>query len=221
VELSGLRQDRREFQREALELEPTDRVLIFVGRLGPEKNLTMLLRAFAGAQAAVENLRLIIVGEGVEKDNLSDWCQRSGISEKVRFIGNVAYPTVADYLHLADAFITASISEVHPLSVIEGMAVGLPVIGIRSPGVGDIVQDDVNGMLCRNDLATFTARTVRLVLDDALRERLAAGASESAEAYDIRKTAAQLLNHYQTLVDDKKRAPAKEKSRRLLSRIFQ
>ncbi len=206
VDLSGLRDSGREFQRAALDLDAHDRVLIYVGRLGPEKNLTLLLRAFAGAQAAVENLRLIIVGEGVENDNLRDWCKRGGISEQVRFIGKVAYPAVADYLQLADAFITPSVSEVHPLSIIEGMAVGLPAIGIQSPGVADIVEDGVNGMLCRNDLTDFTARTVRLLLDDALRARLAAGAAESAGKYDIRHTAAQLLQQYQKLRNDKARA---------------
>ncbi|HJL70656.1 MAG TPA: glycosyltransferase, partial [Anaerolineales bacterium] len=90
--------------------------------------------------------------------------------------------------------------------IIEGMAVGLPAIGIQSPGVADIVEDGVNGMLCRNDLADFTARPVRLLLGDALRARLAAGAAESAGKYDIRHTAAQLLQQYQKLRNDKARA---------------
>ena len=221
VDLSSFRQERREIQREALDLDSSDRVLIFVGRLGPEKNLTMLLRAFAGAEAAVENLRLIIVGEGVERNNLRDWCKRSGISEHVRFIGKVAYPAVADYLQLSDAFITASVSEVHPLSIIEGMAVGLPAIGIQSPGVGDIIQDGVNGILCRNDLAAFTAHLVRLMLDDTLRARLAAGAIARSEQYDIRQTASELLRHYQKLCSDRTRVLSSKRSRRGLRKFFQ
>ena len=221
VDLSGLRQTGRGLRREALDLVPGDRVLIFVGRLGPEKNITMLLRAFAGAQAAVENRRLIIVGEGIERDNLRDWCERSGISEHVRFIGKVPYHAVADYLQLADAFITASVSEVHPLSIIEGMAVGLPAIGIHSPGVADIIEDGVNGMLCRNDLADFTAHMVRLVLDDDLQERLSAGARKTVGQYDIGQTAAQLLQHYQKLVDVKPRTPTSQRSKRRLGKIFQ
>jgi glycosyltransferase involved in cell wall biosynthesis len=102
---------------------------------------------------------------------------------------------------MADAFVTPSVSEVHPLSIIEGMAVGLPAIGIESPGVGDIIQHNVNGMLCRNDLADFTARMVRLMLDDTLRIRLASGATQTAKHYDIRRTSSQLHDHYQEIID--------------------
>ncbi|MDP6793505.1 MAG: glycosyltransferase [Anaerolineales bacterium] len=221
VDLSGFRQKRRGVQREDIGLDNGDRVLIFVGRLGPEKNLTMLLRAFAGAEAAVENLRLIIVGDGPERDNLRDWCKRSGINDHVRFIGKVAYPTVPDYLQLSDAFITASVSEVHPLSIIEGMAVGLPAIGIQSPGVGDIIQDGVNGILCGNDLAVFTAHLVRLMLDDTLLSRLAAGAIARAEQYDIRQTADELLRHYQDISSNRTAVSAKKRSRGGISKFFQ
>ena len=167
----------------------------------------MMLRAFAGAQSAVDNLRLIIVGDGIERDNLLDWCMRSGINEKVRFIGKVQYSKVVDYLRLADAFITASVSEVHPLSIIEGMAVGLPVIGIQSPGVGDIIQNGVNGMLSSNDIAAFTACIVRIMIDDSLRKRMKTGAKEKSKDYDIQQTTAQLMLHYQKIIRNKSEIP--------------
>ena len=207
VELSGFDQERNGIQRVDLDLDPSDRVLIYVGRLGPEKNLTMMLRAFAGAQSAVDNLRLIIVGDGIERDNLLDWCMRSGINEKVRFIGKVQYSKVVDYLRLADAFITASVSEVHPLSIIEGMAVGLPVIGIRSPGVGDIIQNGVNGILSSNDIAAFTACIVRIMIDDSLRKRMKTGAKEKSKDYDVQQTTAQLMLHYQKIIRNKSEIP--------------
>ena len=201
VDLNSFRPLDKGFRREELGINDKDLVLIYVGRLSPEKSLTMLLRAFAGAQAAVENLKLIIVGEGTEYDNLKDWCERVNISHAVRFTGKTAYNAVSDYLNIADAFVTPSVSEVHPLSIIEGMAVGLPAIGIESPGVGDIIQHNVNGILCRNDLADFTARMVRLMLDDTLRIRLATGATQTAKHYDIRRTSSQLHDHYQEIID--------------------
>ena len=69
-------------------------------------------------------------------------------------------------------------------------------------------------------IADFTARTVRLLLDDALRARLAAGAAESAEKYDINRTAAQLLQHYLRLGNDKARAPGSGQDRHRLRNIF-
>ena len=220
VDLNKFRPRKQEFQREELGLDPNDLVLIYVGRLSPEKNLTMLLRAFAGAQAAVDNLRLIIVGDGTEFDNLRDWCERGKISNVVRFTGGTAYHAISGYLNMADAFVTTSVSEVHPLSIIEGMAVGLPAIGIDSPGVGDIIQHNINGMLCRNDLADFTARMVRLMLDDSLRSRLASGATQTARQYDIRRTSSQLHEQYQKLIDFKAKDPLVIRKKLSIGRFF-
>jgi 1,2-diacylglycerol 3-alpha-glucosyltransferase len=220
VDLNKFRPMRQEFQREDLDLDNNDIVLIYVGRLSPEKSLTMLLRAFAGAQAAIDNLKLIVVGEGSESDNLRDWCERSHISNAVRFTGGASYHAVSGYLNMADAFVTPSVSEVHPLSIIEGMAVGLPAIGIESPGVSDIIQDNINGMLCRNDLADFTARMVRLMLDDSLRSRLASGAIQTSKNYDIRRTSLQLYDHYQYLIDHKAKKTITRRSKLSIGRIF-
>ena len=200
VELTRFQSARPEIERASLGLREGDKVLIYVGRLGPEKNLMMLLRAFAGAQAAVDNLHLIVAGGGVDLDNLRDWCDRAGIADRVHFLGELPYDAIPTYLHMADAFVTASTSEVHPLSLIEALAAGLPVIGIQSPGVEDIIQDGVNGFLCRNDIADFTARQVRMMLDDQLRMSLGSRAADSAQSYDISTTSSQLLEHYNTLV---------------------
>jgi len=65
---------------------------------------------------------------------------------------------------MGDAFVTASVTEVHPLTVIEAMASGLPVLGIQSPGVGDTIQEGVTGFLApQEDLAMFTAKMVKLL----------------------------------------------------------
>ncbi len=80
----------------------------------------------------------------------------------------VTYENLPSYLAMCDAFITASVTEVHPLSVIEGMASGLPVMGISSPGVSDTVEDGVTGFIATEDLAAFTAKLTRLCLDTSL-----------------------------------------------------
>ena len=141
-----------------------DVLLIYVGRLGPEKNLQFLLRAFAGAAQAYDHIGLLLVGDGPEKDNLQDRVQYMQLKEKVKFTGLVPYEHLPSYLAMVDGFVTASVTEVHPLSVIEAMASGLPVLGINSPGVGDTVIDGETGYLAsEEDLAVFTAKLIRLI----------------------------------------------------------
>jgi glycosyltransferase involved in cell wall biosynthesis len=91
------------------------------------------------------------------------------------------------------------------LSVIEAMSVGLPVLGIDSPGVGDIIEDGVNGLLSSADVAAYAVKMAQLVSDSALRERLGQAALTSSGKYAIDKTVEQVLNHYQRLVAGSKR----------------
>jgi glycosyltransferase involved in cell wall biosynthesis len=181
-------------------LPPESVVLMYLGRLGPEKNITFLMRAFTGVAAACPDAVLALVGDGPEADNLRDQAEKAGVAERVKFYGAVDYSLVPEYLKLADVFVTASQSEGHPLSLIEAMASGLPAVGIESPGVGDTIVDGVNGFLSTPDLAIFTAKLVRLVMDVDLRHRLSEGARESALLYDINRTVALLLDEYVRLV---------------------
>lgn len=188
-------------------------LLMYVGRLGPEKNLTFLVRAFAGVAAAYPEARLVLVGDGPERDNLEDQVSRSGLRGKVGFAGQVEYAELPAYLALADAFVTASVTEVHPLSVIEAMASGLPVLGIASPGIEDTVEDGVTGYLSAEDLPTFTAKMTRLVAEREKRLAMGEMARQAAEEYAIERTSARLLQFYEKLLLER---PRRERRARIL-----
>ncbi len=187
--------------RETLGLFPGDLGLIYVGRLGLEKNLTFLLRTLAGVRTAAPNVRLVLVGGGPEAENLRGLAQALGIGEAVHFVGAVPYRDIPRLLAACDAFVTASVSEVHPLSIIEAMASGLPVVGMDAPGVGDTVTDGVDGFLAPNDAAAFSAKLTRLVLDEELRRRMGAAARAKSQSFDIRRTSAQVEAHYRAVLD--------------------
>jgi 1,2-diacylglycerol 3-alpha-glucosyltransferase len=203
--------DRKQFG-----FDPQDIILIYVGRLGPEKNMPFLLRSFAGISQAYESTRLLIVGDGPERDNLEDRAQTMGIQDKVMFTGMVPYDTLPGYLQMSDAFVTASVTEVHPLSVIEAMAAGLPVLGIKSPGVGDTVEDGVTGFLATEDLAAFTAKMVRLVSEHDRRKEMGQNAQKASEQYAIEKTTQIVLDLYEETI-----AKARTRKRSVGSKISQ
>lgn len=201
VDIGRFEEDIQPFPREELGVEKDEVLLVYSGRLGPEKNLTFLVRAFAGAQTAYPDTRLMLVGDGPERDNLEDLAARSGLQHKVVFSGMVDHDDVPRYLTAADAFVTASVTEVHPLSVIEALACGLPVVGIDSPGVGDTITDGENGFLCRNDLAAFTAKLTRLIADTQMRIDMSERARSSALEYDIQRTSLMVEERYSALVE--------------------
>ncbi len=190
-------QDRARFG-----FSPDDLILVYVGRLGPEKNIPFLLRSFAGVAEAFDNVRLLLIGDGQERENVEDRVRYMNLSKKVHFTGEIPYDEMPSYLAMADAFVIASFMEVHPLTVIEAFAAGLPVLGIDSPGVGDTIQDGRNGFVTSNDLAAFTAKMVRLVTEHSLRQEMSENARKDAEMYSIERTCRIVLGHYQRLVDE-------------------
>lgn len=188
--------------RSTLGIPPEAIVLIYSGRLGPEKNLLFLLRSYLGLAAAVENVHLVLVGEGSERENLQDLANKTQFGDRIHFTGLVPYDKLPGYLAMADIFVTASVTEVHPLSVIEALGAGLPVLGVDAPGVKDTVVPGVSGLLAPEDQAAYTAKLMRLVTEPDLRKTLASGARQTAARYDIHLTSHMIANHYQKLVDN-------------------
>jgi 1,2-diacylglycerol 3-alpha-glucosyltransferase len=201
VDLAHIRGRVEPIDRAELGFSQDDVLLIYTGRIAPEKNLAFLLRSFSGLAQAYDKVGLILVGDGPERDNLQDRANLMGIAPRVRFTGMVPYEKVRQYLAASDAFVTASVTEVHPLSVIEAMACGLPVLGIQSPGIGDMIEDGVTGLLIHEeDLAAFTAKMVRLVTEHDLRHTLSQQARQAVEAYAIEHTAQMMVECYKHVI---------------------
>jgi glycosyltransferase involved in cell wall biosynthesis len=120
-------------------------VAIFVGRLGPEKNLDLLLESFAAVAGSRPRFELVVAGDGPQRKRLEERAASLAVDDRIRFAGMVAHEEVANLLRRADLFVTPSLTEVQPLSVLEAMAAGLPVLGLESAGVGDLVDDGATG----------------------------------------------------------------------------
>lgn len=222
VDLTAFRQPIVAAKREEFGFDEQDIVFIYVGRLGPEKNLPFLIRCFAGVAQAFNQARLMLVGDGPERKTLQEMVDHSNIAGFVRFTGMVPYKKVCQYLKMADVFVTASVTEVHPLSVIEAMAAGLPVLGIHSPGISDSVQDGVSGFLVdEEDMAAFTATMARLISNREERLKMGENAQRDSERFSIDQTGTKMIEIYQKAIDGKaqRRRSLSVRFRRLLDRI--
>ena len=181
---------------------PGDILLIYTGRIATEKNLSFLLQAFAGVAQALDHVYLVVVGGGQKQieSEIQEITAKLKIEQRVRFTGMVTYENLPSYLAMCDAYVTASVTEVHPLSVIEGMASGLPIMGIDSPGLSDTVEDGVTGFLATEELAAFTAKLTRLCLDASLRKQMGEAARQTSTRYAIERTTRIMLDNYERLV---------------------
>ncbi len=210
------------FSRADFGFKDDDILLIYAGRLAPEKNLNFLLQAFIGIAQTLDNVYLLLVGDGQVREKLVEQAAQSSVSERIHFVGMVEYDKMPGYLRMCDAFVTASVTEVHPLSVIEAMGAGLPVLGIYSPGVGDTVEEGITGFLSDENLAAFTAKMTRLCMDNDLRKKISQSARHTSALYAIERTTKLMLAKYEEVVKnaDPKQEGWDAKLRDLLERIL-
>ncbi|MCC6456747.1 MAG: glycosyltransferase [Caldilineaceae bacterium] len=174
-------------------------IALYVGRMSAEKNIDRLLRLFRYVADEHETVYLVLVGDGPDLDDLRRLVHELGISARVRFTGGVSYATMPEYMGAGDFFVSASQSEVHPLTFIEAAAAHLPALGIRSPGVADIIKDGETGLLAENNDLSFGLRFLHLAQDAELRHRLGQQAGDYARTLSVENNARRLLELYRDL----------------------
>lgn len=152
--------------------------LLYVGRLEPVKNHTLLLQAFALASAQSAQLRLWMVGDGTQRTRLEAFASELGISAGVTFWGQQL--EVAPFFSAADAFIMSSISEGLPMSLLQAFSLGVPAIVTDVGGMAEVVRMANAGMTVSGDGPEEMAGAIlRLFSDAAERERFSIHASDA------------------------------------------
>ena len=125
-------------------------VACFCGRLGKEKGIDTLLNFWKEKVQKEDNLRLVIFGDGPEKENLQNLAVSLGIGDYVFFTGKIPHDELPAYLSACQLYITASLTEMHSISMLEAMASGLPVLYIRDESNESQISDGVNGFIFTN-----------------------------------------------------------------------
>jgi glycosyltransferase involved in cell wall biosynthesis len=201
VDVAQFRHPAAPLSKDRLDLPHDALLAVTVCRLGPEKNLPFMLRAFVRIAGEVPDLHLVVIGGGPDREALEEIVHLRGLGSRVHLVGEVAYEDVPNWLAMADFFVFSSVEESHPLAVLEALAAGLPVLGIPCAGVEDTIEPGVNGLSSSEDEDVFAAKMRRLAVEPDLRARLAAGARETGGQYDIHHTSAKLMVHYERLAE--------------------
>jgi glycosyltransferase involved in cell wall biosynthesis len=185
--------------RAALGIPADATVAIYVGRMSGEKEVRRLLELYQLVAPACRDLYLLLVGDGPELPTYRTLAEAYGLAQRAIFTGPVPYAEVPAWLALADFFVSASRSEVHPLTFIEAAAAGLPLLGWDSPGVRSMVQHMETGLLATDDV-TFAQDMVALAGNEALRGLLGAQAQAFSERFSAENTARAVLALYESVL---------------------
>lgn len=153
--------------KKKLSIKFNDKVLLYVGRVTPEKNIDKLLGAFREILKTRTDRHLVIVGGGeLDKYKTSAYEKFQIPKDKITFIGEVKREDVFSYYKLADLFLFASITDNSPRTILEAMACGVPVVAVNAGGVADLVNDTSSGFLVPNnaDISTNLAQKTKEIL---------------------------------------------------------
>ncbi|OHE65046.1 MAG: hypothetical protein A2413_03935 [Treponema sp. RIFOXYC1_FULL_61_9] len=171
-------------------------LLLFVGRVGQEKNVSFLFSVMKKIREAGSNAKLVLVGDGPARTHLEKMTVEQGVGDLCVFSGYLAREDLPSVYAMADVFVFPSKTETQGLVTIEAMLCGTPVVAIGEMGTADVMAGDNGGFMVRDDTDEFTARVLQLLGDPALRARKSAEALEFSKRWTVGRMTDALLAVY-------------------------
>ena len=201
--------------REKLGRDQCERIILFVGRIEQIKGIDVLLKAIGILFRTYPEMRgelcLLVVGGALDPGDdapetekileLRRLVHEHRLESNVSFVGSRGQEDLALYYAAADLCAVPSLTESFGLVALESMACATPVVGTRVGGLQTVIENDVSGLLVpAGDDAALAEGIARLLLDQGLRVRLAAGARERAKAYSWRRVGEEIAALYADLM---------------------
>lgn len=185
--------------REKLGIKKDDFVILFVGRLGKEKSVDVLIEGQKEIVKKYPNIRLLIVGDGPDKEHFEKLVSEYHLEKNVIFTGKVPYDEIPNYYAVADVFATASTTETQGLTVIEAMAASLPVFAVDDESFRIVVVDELNGYLFSNQ-KQYIEKVEYLFTHKEKKEKMSRQARISSETYSSKYFAERVLDVYRLAI---------------------
>lgn len=189
--------DKIEAVKTALGIRPGDTALCFVGRLGIEKSLDVLIGYFGQQFRGQDTFKLFVIGEGPERKNLEKLIRDEGLERQVFLLGKIDHDLLPPYYHACDAFATASLSEINSISMLEAMASGLYVLQRLDIYNKNQITEGVNGSLYTSaaEFGNLVRETAALDANARLVRRR--NVTDSTQKYGRAEFIAAVVNVYE------------------------
>lgn len=188
--------------RKTLGITKKDFVIIFIGRLAEEKNVEFLLQCQQKLVQKHTNMKLLIVGDGPDKEKYEQLAIDLGIEKNVIYTGKVAWDDIPYYYHCSNVFATASKTETQGLTVIEAMAASVVPVCIEDEAFNSMVTENLNGLFFKTE-EEYQQCILNLYQDEKKHNDLNRQARIQAEHYSSENYAARVLEVYQHAIKEK------------------
>ena len=189
--------------RKSLNLTKKDFVILFVGRLAEEKNVEFLLNAHHDLSKVDENIKLLIVGDGPDKEKYEKEVKDMQEEKNILFTGKVSWNDMPYYYHISDVFATASKTETQGLTVIEAMASNVVPVVMRDEAFLSMVIEELNGIIFETQ-EEYEKQILRLIKNKEELKKFNRQARIQAETYSSKYYAERVLEVYNRAIKEKK-----------------
>ena len=177
-------------------------VLLFVGRVAHEKNITFLLKVVDRVSNAIPDVLFLIAGEGPALEGLAGEVTELGLGANILFIGYLDRHTELNNCYrCADIFIFASRTETQGLVLLEAMAQGVPVVSTAELGTRDVLRDGQGAWIAQEELSDFSGKVVNLLNDAPVRQELGDTGRDYAHGWSASGQARQMQSFYRSVLE--------------------
>ncbi len=173
--------------------------IIHVGRFSEQKNHKGLLLAFSKIHNIFPNSILQLIGEGNDRMKMEEYAKSLGIRDKVQFLG--LQSDVYSFLSQADLFVLPSIYEGIPITIIEAMGSGMPIVATAVGGVPDMLEDNKNALLVDIDTESIVNSCVKLLKNKKMRKQLGQNALNASNKFSSDFMAEQYCRVYNNFMN--------------------
>lgn len=179
---------------------PQKPIALFVGRIDRDKNIDLIIHAVAQAMRK-SDFHLLIAGKGTQLKNLKSLAHDLGISDHVTFSGFVPDADLPALYCAVDCFVIAGTAELQSIVSMEAMASGLPVIGVRSVALPELIHDGKNGYLFpSDDISAFANALIKIMGSSARRTQMGQESLRIIQHHSIEKTISAYEQLYRELI---------------------
>lgn len=179
-----------------------ERLLCYVGRIAEEKALNIVIQGFARAHEKGLAVRLMVVGDGPDRDKLEALAESLGVAQNVYFAGKQPSASIGDWYRAADGFVSASLSETQGMTFIEAMAAGLPLFARRDEVLADLLIEGKTGWYFQDADSLALALEAFMKTDDKKLAEMKQETLERVKPYSAQEFSRKALEVYQTAIDD-------------------
>ena len=178
-------------------IKDSDRVLVFVGRIAQEKSVDKLLINMKKICDIRKDVKLLLIGDGPEKHALKKMASELDIDRNIIFTGYIKWPDEIKIAYkVADIFISASHSEVHPMTFIEALATGLPIVALDDPSIEDMIENDFNGYKVKEQTEIWE-KVLSIIDDKEMLEKFSCNSYDISKKYSSKVFTENMLKVYE------------------------